>query len=455
MLVRAKQIPFLLVGFAIVAGLCAPWLAQLIGGWLYPPLIEAAGPALRAVGPVRLDNPAAGEIVPVIEYTLYSLTFVALTVSFLYLVAGLRQAKANKAGADPVPASAPPTIATGSDDISLTLAVNRPRRDLDILTLEGKTVAMAIEKRQQARGNDTRTRALQILRTVALDGDGNPIESAPAPSPAGFAGKRVILNRYALDKPLASGGAGVVYKAFDQQLRRVVAMKQLFANLSQSSYAQRFIEEAHSLAALSHPNIVPIYDLILEDGYWFVMEFLSGGSLHDRIHDMGYVDHPDALRMAVAVAQGLAAAHKRGLVHRDIKPANILYNGDGDVKIGDFGIAKSEISTLKTTIGVVLGSPAYLSPEQAFGESISDRSDVYAFGVTLYQALTGELPFEGEAREVLIKHLNEKPEPPIDLNPDLPPALSDLVLTMLNKEPQERPDANSCLDNLLKIQSQL
>jgi tRNA A-37 threonylcarbamoyl transferase component Bud32 len=429
----------LLLGLAVAA----PYIAQGIDRFAHPPVAESAGPSLRAVGPVMKDNPAAGTLVPYIEYSIYGFCVLAFTAAFFLTRRRTAPVRPDDSATAQEREDLPSMAET---DITTTTQI-RPE-SADLLTLSGRSRARVEASARRHAGNSTRTRALDIAQTVAIGADDAGDTTTTRPM-AAAKDEKTVQGRYELVKPLASGGAGVVYKARDSQLKRTVAMKQLFTNLStKSSHAQRFIEEAHSLAALSHPNIVPIYDLIVDDEYWFVMEFLPGGSLVDRLKKDGFIEHELSVPMIRDVAKALATAHRKGFIHRDIKPANVLFNEDGEVKVADFGIAKSESSTVETTIGVTLGSPAYLSPEQAEGVSVTAKADIYSLGVTAYEVLTGERPFGGEYREVLAKHITQNPEPPIELNPDLPQELSDFVLRMMAKDPEARPTAAAVVEAL-------
>jgi hypothetical protein len=246
--------------------------------------------------------------------------------------------------------------------------------------------------------------------------------------------------RYRIDKPLASGGAGIVYLAFDTVLEREVALKELFEELAHDKeHAERFKVEAKALAALNHPNILPIYDFLQESGhFWLVMELLSGGSLKDKINLPGTLSIAENINICRGVASGLGYAHQKGFVHRDIKPENILFAADESYRITDFGIAKHGASTIKTQHGVIMGSPGYMSPEQAAGEEIDSRSDIYSLGITLYQMLTGCLPFEGDTGSVLAQHITQTPPRPSEFNPEISAEVEAIVLKMLEKKPQNR-----------------
>ncbi|MDN3640357.1 serine/threonine-protein kinase [Simiduia curdlanivorans] len=246
--------------------------------------------------------------------------------------------------------------------------------------------------------------------------------------------------RYQVVKALASGGAGVVYQALDTRLKRQVAIKQLLThNADNAAMVARFREEAHALANLNHPHIISIFDLLEHNNQlWMVMELMSGGTLADKIRAKGFFSFSDAIILLSDIADGLAAAHSNNIVHRDIKPENILFTEKGVAKIGDFGIAKSAAQITQTQHGLVLGSPGYMSPEQAAGQSTDNRSDIYALGITLYEMLTGELPFTGSTTQVLTKHITQAAPLLSSLRYETPVAVDRLLQKMLEKEPAQR-----------------
>jgi serine/threonine protein kinase len=246
--------------------------------------------------------------------------------------------------------------------------------------------------------------------------------------------------RYRIDKPLASGGAGIVYLAFDTVLERQVALKELFEELAHDKeHAERFRVEAKALASLNHPNVLPVYDFLQESGhFWLVMELLSGGNLKDKINQSGTLNISESINITRGIASGLGYAHQKGFTHRDIKPENILFAADESFRITDFGIAKHSASTVKTQHGVIMGSPGYMSPEQAAGEDIDLRSDIYSLGITLYHMLTGSLPFQGDTSSVLAQHITQPPPRPSKLNPDITDEVEVIVLKMLEKKPRKR-----------------
>jgi len=254
--------------------------------------------------------------------------------------------------------------------------------------------------------------------------------------------------RYRLDKVIGSGGMGVVHAGYDTVLNRPVALKQLFGHLLQDTeQTERFRQEALALASLSHPHIVTVYDLLEESGhFWIVMELLTGGSLAEKIAEAATMDVRKSVEITCNVAAGLGFAHETRIVHRDVKPMNILFTADGIPKLTDFGNAKLTESIVHTREGLMLGSPAYMSPEQVTGDPLDYRTDIYSLGVTLYQMLTGKVPCEGETRAVLAQHVTQPPRAPNELNPDIPKALDAAVLIMLSKGPADRfQDADSVI----------
>lgn len=246
--------------------------------------------------------------------------------------------------------------------------------------------------------------------------------------------------RYRIDTALGSGGMGVVYAGTDTRLERPVALKQLFDHLvTDTDHLERFRQEALALASLAHPHIVTIYDLIEHDGhFWIVMELLDGGSLAEQIKRQSHLPVGRCIDIACAVAEGLDCAHAHGIVHRDIKPLNILFMSDGQPKLTDFGNAKLNESIVHTREGLMMGSPSFMSPEQVDGSPIDLRTDIYSLGITLYQMLTGKVPFEGELNSVLAQHVNKPPRPPSELVSTVPAEIDDVVLKMLAKAPEDR-----------------
>jgi serine/threonine-protein kinase len=252
----------------------------------------------------------------------------------------------------------------------------------------------------------------------------------------------VFNNRYRLDSKLGEGGMATVYCGTDTLLRRRVAIKVLRRDYaSDQEFVRRFYQEAESAAKLSHPNIVNTYDVGREgDTYYIVMELVDGPSLAEIIAADGRLPEPVALDYAAQICNGLAYAHRQGLLHRDIKPANILITKDDVVKLSDFGIARavSQQTMTMTRPGMVMGSVYYLSPEQAQGLDLTEASDLYSVGIVLYQMLTGKLPFVGESPvTVALKHISD-PAPLLDPSAGVSPALQSIVSKLLQKQPENR-----------------
>jgi tRNA A-37 threonylcarbamoyl transferase component Bud32 len=244
-------------------------------------------------------------------------------------------------------------------------------------------------------------------------------------------------SRYDILEQIGRGGMGVVFKARDKRLGRLVALKQLPENLRDHPTAVAlFHREARAAAALNHPNIVTLYDADEEDGKFFLtMELLEGAPLHRILRSEGPIAPSRCARVGVQVAAGLQYAHKRGIVHRDIKTANLFWTRERVVKIMDFGLAKTmeEVRRSTTVLG---GTPYYMAPEQAAGESVDPRADLYALGVTLFEMLTGAVPFaEGD---VPYHHRHTPPPDPRSLLPGLPDAFAELILALLAKRPEDR-----------------
>ena len=248
------------------------------------------------------------------------------------------------------------------------------------------------------------------------------------------------ISHYTILEKLGEGGMGVVYKAEDTKLKRIVALKFLPPELTRDAAAkERFINEARAASALDHPNICTIYEVgETEDGHTFIaMAYYEGESL-ERMIARGPLPLDEALDIAVQAAQGLAKAHGRGIVHRDIKPANILVTTDGLVKIVDFGLAKLAGVKLTKT-GATLGTARYMSPEQARGEEVDARSDIFSLGAVLYEMLTGKHAFPGEYEQATIYAIvNEMPAPVTSLRSGVPMALERIVEKALAKKPSER-----------------
>jgi len=260
--------------------------------------------------------------------------------------------------------------------------------------------------------------------------------------------------RYRLGTEIGKGAMGVVFQGWDHVLERGIAIKQL-ANVfsGDEAYVTRFRREAKTLARLIHPNIVQVYDLIVDRGQlWMALEFVEGGNLSSYLEKKGFLSVEEASTILIPVARGLAHAHDRGIVHRDLKPANILLTREHVPKISDFGIAKISQSSELTQAGAVLGSPVYMSPEQCSGGSVDFRADIYSLGITLYKLLTGRVPFEGDTSTVMARHIFEQPPALSEIHDGIPPEVENLISQMLAKSPDDRPRSmNAVVERLSPI----
>ena len=251
----------------------------------------------------------------------------------------------------------------------------------------------------------------------------------------------LIDNRYAVTEVLGAGGMAQVYLARDRVLDRDVALKVMREQYADDAgFVERFTREARNAAALNHPSIVQVYDQGREDGsYYMAMEYVPGGTLKDRIVEGGALDPGEAAGIAGRVAEALDVAHGRGIVHRDIKPQNVLLTPSGEAKVADFGIARAASSKRITETNLVLGTSAYMSPEQAMGEPVGPSSDLYSLGVVLYEMLTGEQPYRADDPiATAMKHVDDPPRHPRDANPAVPEELDALVVKLLAKRPEDR-----------------
>ena len=267
----------------------------------------------------------------------------------------------------------------------------------------------------------------------------------------------VLGDRYQLQEPIGRGGMATIYRGRDKRMERVVAIKVLRDIYSTDpKFVTRFQREAKAASALQHPNIVQVYDYGQTDGnYFIVMELIDGTDLRRYLRAREVLDNERAIIIAHDVALGLGAAHRRGIVHRDVKPQNVLVGRDGSIKLTDFGIASvyKDINAERlTTTGMTLGTVQYYAPEQAQGEIVSPAADVYALGIVMYEMLTGRTPFDGDSPvAVAMQHIQEPPVPPSQYNPNIPPALEEIILRCLEKVPEMRFRDGSQLARALEL----
>jgi serine/threonine-protein kinase len=268
-----------------------------------------------------------------------------------------------------------------------------------------------------------------------------------------------LSGRYELDDRLGSGGMSNVYRATDRILERTVAVKILAEHLSDDErFVARFRREALAVAKLIHPHIVQVYDTGVDDGrHFIVMEYVQGRSGAQLLQRHGTLEPETTVEIGIQACSGLDYAHRRGIIHRDVKPGNLMVvggpvgGGEMTVKLTDFGIARAAEQTRITQVGSVVGTAAYLAPEQVRGEEATPASDVYALGVVLYQFLTGRLPYEGGSlAELAVRQQNERPLAPRTYNDQVPESLSNAVLNALEGDPGQRYSSASDLARALR-----
>ena len=390
--------------------------------------VQKALPENRALfGLVKKHDARAQQIQKVITWTCWLATGGSVLLLFwLHIPAGVTQAAAR---------------ARRDEERGDRLKAERPHESL---ALYRRALALAADLDHEARlhakiaassATGTRTGVASAGGTISQD---LRAATGPAVTGARFADSS---RRYEIVRELGQGNMGVVFDAVDHVLDRPVALKQLPAWLAtEADFVARFQQEARALARLSHPHIVQVYDFFEAQGRIFmVLERVAGGDLARKIAREGAFDVAAAADLGVKMAGALGYAHEQGIVHRDFKPSNVLVTEDGTPKVTDFGLAKIARSSTLTQEGAVLGSPLYMSPEQAAGKPADLRSDIYALGVTLYELLTGRTPFSGDTAQVLAQQITQPPPAPRAFNPDLPEELQRHLLSMLAKDPGARP----------------
>ena len=257
-------------------------------------------------------------------------------------------------------------------------------------------------------------------------------------------GTTTIAGRYRIEGRLGVGGMSTVHLAFDNRLERYVALKLLAAHLADDpTFVSRFRREALAAARLVHPNIVQVFDFGFDAGHhqhFIVMEHVPGKSCAELLRDRGHLDVEEALNIVTQACRGLEYAHRNGVVHRDVKPGNLLVSDSDVVKLADFGIARAADQSSITQVGSVLGTAAYLSPEQARGDDAGPRADLYSLGVVTYQLISGRLPYEANSlSELALKQQREAPVPLNELNPQVPRSLAQAVAMTLAIDQRARP----------------
>lgn len=277
------------------------------------------------------------------------------------------------------------------------------------------------------------------------------------------------MPRYVLEQELGRGAMGVVHRAQDTLLHRTVALKTLASRLADDADLRaRFLREARAVARLNHRGIVQIYDLLDDaDGCRIAMEFVSGPTLL-QLAEKKPQALVDVLHWGRHISDALATAHEHGIIHRDLKPANILMERASTPRLTDFGLAKfidgaheassadaQAARTGETQIGTVMGSPAYMSPEQSAGQAVDYHTDIYSFGILLYELLTGKTPFSGESSAVLAAQITQQPPDITVARPDIPPALATLITQLLEKKPEARPTSMRAVhETLMRLREQ-
>ena len=253
---------------------------------------------------------------------------------------------------------------------------------------------------------------------------------------------KTLDGRYEMISVLGIGGMAVVYKAFDHKLKRNVAIKVLRDDVAMDSQSRRrFRTEYQAVGMLSHPNIRAVYDVVSSgDTEYIVMEYVEGINLKQYLKKKGALSWKETLHFSTQIAKALSHAHSKGIIHMDIKPQNIMLPRDGTAKVADFGIAQlGDMGEESDDQEEAVGSIHYISPEQARGEAVDARSDIYSLGVVMYEMLTGRLPFDGESvAEVAVKHFTVVPEAPTSINPEIPPELEEITMHAMQPDPNER-----------------
>tara|TARA_E500000305_G_scaffold111956_2_gene130352 strand:+ start:87971 stop:92701 length:4731 start_codon:yes stop_codon:yes gene_type:complete len=335
---------------------------------------------------------------------------------------------------------------------------------LFLVALEKKTPAERAAFLEEMCGDNREQRRRVEALLLAYDDAGSFLEKSPVDSgevqpfslefltPSADPNLLGTLGEYQIYNIIGQGGMGIVFRALDPKLNRIVAIKVMSPLLAVNPNAKkRFIREAQAAAAVSHPHIVTIHAVDEDKLPYLVMEYVVGQSLQEKLDKVGSLKVTEILRIGSQIAEGLAAAHKQGLIHRDIKPANILLeNGVERVKITDFGLARAVDDVTITRTGEVSGTPQYMSPEQATGDRIDQRSDLFSLGAVLYAMCTGRSPFRASNLAAVVRRVcDDTPRPIADVNEDIPPWLSEIINCLLEKRPEDRLQTASEVAELL------
>jgi DNA-binding response OmpR family regulator len=308
---------------------------------------------------------------------------------------------------------------------------------------------------QEVRAREERLRnRIRDLRMEIEEASSTGEFTAPEIEDASLQSGDFVGGRYEVRAVVGAGGMGSVYRARDHELEDDVALKMLLpALMTDRTLVERFKQEIRLARRITHPNVVRTHDLGEWEGIYFLtMEFVEGMTVRDLIDSRGQLGVSATMAIGTQLAEALAVAHAQGVVHRDIKPQNLLLDQEGVLKVMDFGVARlAERKSTLTEAGLVVGTPAYMAPEQLLAEAVDARSDLYAAGVVLYECLTGQLPFDADSPISLIaKLLHEEAEAPTTINRDIPPPLSELVLSLLAKKPDDRIQSASEMGRRLK-----
>ncbi len=455
--------------FSCVVGLfVVPPLTESIAGAIFPSKVQKAG--FLGLSRKRVENPAADTLQAVLVAGFWLIALGA-TGALLWLdiprvaARGKHQPghleSAPRMGAIPVSEFQAADLATQA-----TCALEAP---------SAPTVAGGVSSADPVSVDGVGIGATQVINpagsvgaAAVINPSGTGSDKTAAINPAAVSSSatrpaadgeeeeddvRPPSSRYTVGERLGRGGMGVVYRGTDVVLGREVALKQLPKALSgRQDLEARFRREAMALAQLNHVNVVQVFDLIDDDqGLWMVMELLPGGDLAARLKASS-LTLSESVTFGLQMAAGLGAAHSAGIVHRDFKPANVLLTADDELKVTDFGIAKlngGEENAQLTAVGTVIGTPTYMSPEQAAGSQVGPTSDVYSLGATLYEMLAGEPMFRGTPTQVLAKQITTVPDALEMRAPHVPRELATLVMQMLEKPPAKRPQTMSEVEERL------